>query len=154
MSPHISRQCSLTKCSPDTFSWDSHTTKVNEIFLYWQDFTDEDLEAQGVWFSQGLTTDTSQSQNLSLISFSSVFQQFSLLSTSSPARPFHLGYYSGFLAGISAFTLYASTVHSFFKKNLYLFLAMLGLHCCLGFCLVAVYWLLFAAACLVAERGF
>ena len=52
MSPHISRQCSLTKCSPDTFSWDSHNTKVNEIFLYWQDFTDEDLEAQGVWFSR------------------------------------------------------------------------------------------------------
>ena len=138
MSPHISRQCSLTKCSPDTFSWDSRNTEVNEIFLYWQDFKDEDLEAQGVWFSQGLTTDTSQCQHLSLISSSSVSQQFSLLSTSSPARLFHLGYYSGFLGGISAFTLYASTVHSFLKTNkLYLFLAMLGLHCCLGFCLVA-----------------
>ena len=50
----------------------------------------------------------------------------------------------------------------FFNSFIYLFLAVLGLHCCIGFCLVAatggsslaaVHGLLVAVASLVAEHG-
>ena len=41
----------------------------------------------------------------------------------------------------------------FFKNNLFLLWAALGLHCCRGFSLVAVRVLLIAVAPLVAEQG-
>ena len=37
--------------------------------------------------------------------------------------------------------------------SIYLFLAVLGLHCCMGFSLIAVHRLLTAVASLVAEHG-
>ena len=44
-------------------------------------------------------------------------------------------------------------VFFFFCNFIYTFLSVLGLHCCVGFCLDAVRGLLTAAASLVAERG-